>query len=102
MNPTRIEIDLSEVNINRFGAMELTNHHSLVDMLTTYFEKGDVISVHMVVEDTGLHRGFCQFIDETSTYKHECGMVLDDNGVCTFEEAHAKKRNIQLPLEETE
>jgi hypothetical protein len=100
--PTRVELDMPVVIVNKYGHLELENHKGVQDVIAPFFEHGDVLSIHVVVESTGLTRGFCDFVDPTSTYKSKCGHVLDSSGVCWMEEEHAKKRTTQLELEEDE
>lgn len=102
MEPTRVEVDLPVVIINQYGHFELDNHKSIQDVLGQYFEHGDVVTIHLVMESTGTSRAFCTFVDETSSYKSKCGFVLNSDGVCWREEDHAIKRNHQLELEEAE
>lgn len=103
MDPKRVEVDLPVVVVNQYGSLVLDSHKALSDVLAQYFNHGDVLSVHIVVEGTDQQpRGFCDFIDPTSTYKSKCGQVLDPNGVCWLEDQHEQKRVKQLELAETE
>lgn len=100
MDVTRVEVDLPLVIVNQYGSLTLDNHKSLSDVLAPYFNHGDVLSVHVVVETTSEPpRGFCKFVDETSTYKNKCGNILNSDGTCWLEEQHERARVKQLELE---
>lgn len=88
MEPTRIELDMPVVIFNRFAVMELANHHSVNDVLTSMFANGTVVSLHMVIESTDEVRGFCKFEDPGATYKHECSRVLSSDGACDMQDRH--------------
>lgn len=90
MEPTRIELDLPVVILNRFANIELENHQSLATVLSHFYPNGTVISLHVIAESTGDTRGFCEFIDENSTYKNKCGWTLNADGKCDLEETHEK------------
>lgn len=100
--PTRVEVDLPIVIVNQYGKLVLDNHKDVEDVVGTYFTKGDVLSVHLIVETTGQTRGFCDFVDPSATYRSICGQVLTPSGVCWLESEHEKRRVKQLELVEAE
>lgn len=100
-NPTRIELDLPIVVVNQYGHLQLDNLKSVSDVVSGFYAKGTVLTLHIVAEDTGLRRGFCDFIkDRGGTYPHMCGLTLSSAEVCPNEDEHAKERNKQLELVE--
>lgn len=101
-DPTRVEIDLPTVVLNRYGNLEVSSRKSVADLLSPFFEHGAVITLHLVAESTGAVRGFCTFEDPTSNYHSVCGHTLDSSGACWLEGEHEKKRVRQLELIEAD
>lgn len=99
MEPTRVEVDLPQMVIDSMGSLRLDNMRSLSDIVTQSFHKGDIVSVHIILESTGLTRGFCDFVDPTSSYKSKCNHVLSSDGMCWLEDQHEKTRQKALQLE---
>lgn len=102
MNPTRIEIDLPIVIINQYGKLQLDNLKDIEDVIAASFNKGTVLNIHVVAEDTGATRGFCTFVSETNYGKSKCGFVLHSDGTCWRDDEHNKERVKQLELVEAE
>lgn len=90
--PTRVELDLAVVVLNKFGHMELDNHKDVLGLISQYYHNGEVITLHLIAESTGEMRQFCQFIDEASAYKSKCENVLDADGTCHYEHIHEAAR----------
>lgn len=103
MDPMRLELDLPVVVITHYGSLQLDNLKKLEDTIVDFFRKGSVLSIHMIVEDTGDTRQFCDFLkDRNGTYPHNCNLTMSSSGVCPNESEHAKERERQLTLEEAE
>jgi hypothetical protein len=102
MEPTRIELDLPVTIVNQYGHLVLDNLKDVQDIIAASFHKGSVITVHVIAEDTGTTRGFCKHINQSSTYKSECGFVLRPDGSCWRKDEHAKDDAKQLELAEAE
>lgn len=92
MEPTRVEVDLPQMVIDSMGSLRLDNMRSLSDIVTPSFHKGEVVSIHIILESTRLTRGFCEFVDTTSSYKSKCNHVLSAEGTCWLEEQHERAR----------
>ena len=96
MEPTRIELDLPVTIVNQYGHMVLDNFKDVVDIIAASFHKGSIINLHVIAEDTGETRGFCKEVNPNSTYKSQCGFVLNSVGVCPRHEEHEKDRQLEL------
>jgi len=99
MDSTRIELDLPATVVNQYGHLVLDNLKDVNDIIAASFEKGSVISVHIVAEDTGASRGFCKHVSQSSTYKSACGFVLRSDGTCIRQEEHNREDVKQLELD---
>jgi hypothetical protein len=96
MDPTRIELDLPVVIINQYGHPQLENLKDIQDLVAVSFNKGSIITLHIIAEDTGATRGFCKFESTTSYGKSTCGFVLRSDGTCWRKDEHAKELTKQL------
>lgn len=94
---TRVELDLRAV-ITNYAHVEILNGRNLEQLLGNLFDTGSVVTIHIVIEETGLRREQCKWIDESSQYKHVCDHVMDANGVCPLQPQHdAKDRDLLQP-----
>lgn len=99
MEPTRLElyfpvalVDYSANNI------VLPNQRDMQSWIASSFSAGDVLSIHIVVETTGMSRDICKWIDPSRErkYAYPCNHIFDENGVCPLSEDHQKKEEEAL------
>lgn len=101
--PTRVELDIPVAIVAQYGHLQLPNEKQLESLLTATFDTGDVVTLHIIVESTGLQRSICKWIDSTSQYKIPCGHVCDIDGHCPHLERHLEKeRELLQPKLELE
>lgn len=98
----RMELDIPTALVTPYGHTENESGKSLENMISAAFHIGEVVTVHIVVESTGIRREVCHFIDPQSQYKAECGNVMQANGVCKLQASHNEKLSHQLELAEAE
>jgi hypothetical protein len=79
----------------------MENGKALESMITQFFEQGDVISLHIVAEYTGVTRQFCEYVN--LKWGSTCGAPLLENGTCRNQAFHEKDTAENKPAEiETE
>ena len=96
----RVELDMEAV-VTQYKRIQSDNFHSVEEMAAMAFNTGDVVTIHIIVESTGLHREQCDFVDLASQYRSKCGQVLFADGTCRFAAQHAEKTH-QLELADAE
>lgn len=94
--PTRVELDLPVAIVGQYGHLQLPNEKQLESLLTSTYDSGDVVSLHIIVESTGERRSICKWIDSSSQYKVPCGHVCDVDGHCPRLESHLEKEREAL------
>jgi hypothetical protein len=85
----RVELDMPTLIVTRFGThIEMENGKSLESLITPFFEEGNVISLHIVAEFTGVTREFCKYVHVK--WGGACAQPLID-GVCRSLANHEKE-----------
>lgn len=108
MEPTRLELDFPVAIVDSTANnIQLPNGKDMQSWISSSFQPGDILTVHVVVESTGLSRQICKWIDpsqERNRYTYPCNHVTDSSGVCPLQSDHDKKNReaLQPSLEEAE
>lgn len=86
----RVELDLPVLVVTRHGQLESANEKHLEQLLSGFFQAGDVVALHIVAEFTGETREFCSFICNqwNGRYSHTCGKTMNAHRVCPDNEEH--------------
>lgn len=99
MEPTRIELDFPVAIIDSSANnIQLPNQRDMQSWIASSFAPGDIVTVHIVVESTGLSREICKWTDPSQErkYTYPCNHVMDSNGVCPLHADHIEKEKKAL------
>lgn len=106
MEPTRLELDFPTAIVDSSAMnIQLPNGKDMQSWISSSFQPGDIVSVHVVVEYAGLRRNICKWTDPSRErkYVYPCNHVMDSDGVCPLLSDHVEKDReaLQPSLEET-
>jgi hypothetical protein len=88
--PTRVELDFPNAYVSFFGHVEIPGEKNLESIVASMFERGQILTVHIIVESTPDHRTFCEWQDTEHSY-NQCHNILDSNGRCANSKKHADR-----------
>jgi hypothetical protein len=90
-DPTRIELDLPVAIVDKYNALQLPNERNLLSAIGAFFGQGSVLTIHIIVEDSGLRRKLCNFVSHTKYGDSTCESIMDENGNCPRWSEHEKQ-----------
>lgn len=95
--PVRVEVDFPTVFVGWHGdTLLLPNDTPIQHLLARVLKKGEVVSLHIVMESHHEIRGFCEWTNLDGQYHYPCHEILSADGVCWKQDEHTKKEQEAL------